>query len=118
MSRFRPNIVVTNCRAWEEEEWDVVEIGGVRFHMLKKCTRCKVTTTNQDTAAVSRKEEPLVTLRQHHYAPPNGGSKFNQAIFGVNASHEWDATTTSRRTLRLGLPLTVLSTNNKPWHEI
>jgi hypothetical protein len=32
MARFRPNIVVTGPRPFEEDSWKVISIGGVVFH--------------------------------------------------------------------------------------
>lgn len=43
MNRFRPNIVVTGCRAAEEDEWQKYTIGHeVVVEAVKPCDRCKV----------------------------------------------------------------------------
>lgn len=43
MNRFRPNIVVTGCRAAEEDEWQEYTIGrDVVVEAVKPCDRCKV----------------------------------------------------------------------------
>lgn len=60
MNRFRPNIVVSGCGAWAEDEWLAFALGDTRFRAAKHCGRCQVTATNQDTAEVG--QEPLRTL--------------------------------------------------------
>jgi uncharacterized protein YcbX len=60
MNRFRPNIVVTGSEPYAEDEWPAFVLGGVRYRRAKRCGRCRVTTTNQDTAEVG--VEPLRTL--------------------------------------------------------
>ena len=43
MNRFRPNIVVTECRPAEEDEWQEYAIGhDAVVQAVKPCDRCKV----------------------------------------------------------------------------
>jgi len=60
MLRFRPNLVVMGGRAWEEDSWRVLEMGGVRLQLVKPCARCLVTTVDPGTG--TRGREPLRTL--------------------------------------------------------
>jgi len=60
MLRFRPNLVLRGGRAWEEDRWRTLEIGGVRLDLVKPCARCSVTTVDPGTAL--RGKEPLKTL--------------------------------------------------------
>lgn len=60
MNRFRPNLVIGGCLPYEEDEWPAFTLGGVRFRAAKKCGRCSVTTTDQETGEVG--VEPLRTL--------------------------------------------------------
>lgn len=60
MNRFRPNIVVKGCEPYAEDRWRLIRIGKVVFHVVKSCSRCVLTTVNQDTG--ERGEEPLATL--------------------------------------------------------
>ncbi len=60
MNRFRPNIVVSDCRAFAEDYWEKISIGDVKFDVVKPCARCIITTVNQETAETSK--EPLKTL--------------------------------------------------------
>ncbi|MBX3110536.1 MAG: MOSC domain-containing protein [Fimbriimonadaceae bacterium] len=65
MNRFRPNIVVAGVAPFEEDTWPGFELGGVRFRAAKRCGRCAVTTTDQDTAEVG--VEPLRTLAGYRH---------------------------------------------------
>jgi uncharacterized protein YcbX len=60
MDRFRPNLVVRGCSAFEEDHWDVIKIGSVLFQIVKPCTRCVITTIDQSTG--KKGKEPLKTL--------------------------------------------------------
>jgi|UniRef100_A0A7S4CWY2 uncharacterized protein YcbX len=50
MSRFRPNIVVGNTKAWEEDQWGELHVGSVNFHCVKACGRCAIPTIDPETA--------------------------------------------------------------------
>ncbi|MCY4674912.1 MAG: MOSC domain-containing protein [Bacteroidetes bacterium] len=60
MERFRPNVVVSGGAPFEEDTWRRLRIGEVVFAVVKPCTRCTITTVDQETA--SRGKEPLRTL--------------------------------------------------------
>lgn len=62
MSRFRPNIVISGTEAWEEDQWNEIEIGNMRFDLVKPCARCTITTVDQATAQIADVQEPLATL--------------------------------------------------------
>lgn len=78
MDRFRPNIVVDGCKPHAEDTWGVVRIGEVDFAVAKPCSRCVVTTTNQETG--ERGREPLQTLATYRL-------KDGQVLFGQNLVH-------------------------------
>jgi uncharacterized protein YcbX len=65
MTRFRPNLVVAGAPAWAEDEWlgRRLRIGGVSFRAAKSCSRCLVTTIDQETGEKGR--EPLKMLGRH-----------------------------------------------------
>jgi len=65
INRFRPNIVVTGCEAFAEDKWKVVQINGVLFTVGADCTRCKVTTVDQEKGEFSSNQEPLKTLMSY-----------------------------------------------------
>ena len=49
MERFRPNIVVDHPEPFAEDFWAAIEIGGIRFDLVKPCARCIMTTQDQLT---------------------------------------------------------------------
>ncbi len=51
MERFRPNIVVDCDDPWPEDGWAAIEIGGIRFDLVKPCARCIMTTQDQQTGS-------------------------------------------------------------------
>lgn len=79
MNRFRPNIVIAGGGPFVEDDWSDVEIGGVRFGVVKPCARCAITTTDQATAAVGA--EPLQTMATFRLRPdPRPGVYFGQNL--------------------------------------
>lgn len=78
MNRFRPNIVLAGLPAYEEDHLDTVEVDDIVIKLVKPCTRCTTTTTDQATAI--RGVEPLPTLAAYRHHDQLGG-----VTFGVNA---------------------------------
>ena len=78
MNRFRPNIVLAGLEPFAEDHIDTLSIDGVTIKLVKPCTRCQITTTDQDTGQVGA--EPLATLRGFRMNERLGG-----VAFGVNA---------------------------------
>ena len=75
MNRFRPNFVFTGGIPHEEDGWSDFQIGSVTFRGVKRCARCAIPTTDQETA--ERAAEPLKTLATYR--------SFNKKIlFGQN----------------------------------
>ncbi|PCJ47658.1 MAG: MOSC domain-containing protein [Gammaproteobacteria bacterium] len=62
MENFRPNIVIETTKAHEEDSWQEIQIGEVRFRNVKLCSRCILTTVDPKTAERSQDQEPLSTL--------------------------------------------------------
>ena len=60
MRRFRPNIIVTGLKAWEEDTLKKIRIHNVEFYVWQRCGRCVMTTIDRDT--LERGPEPLKTL--------------------------------------------------------
>lgn len=75
MNRFRPNLVVEGGAPFEEEGYTRVRVGPLTFRMPKRCSRCAVTTVDQETAAVGK--EPLRTLARYR-------SEGNNVYFAQN----------------------------------
>lgn len=75
MNRFRPNIVVDGCEPYEEDTWEDIRIGELKFHVTHPCKRCVFTTVDQETG--KKGAEPLKTLATYR-------REGNDVIFGVN----------------------------------
>ena len=75
MNRFRPNLVVKGCEPYEEDRWRVIQVGKITFHVVKPCSRCVLTTVDQDTGI--KGEEPLYTLSTYR-------TRDNNVLFGQN----------------------------------
>ncbi len=82
MERFRPNLVVSGCDAFAEDSWKRVRIGDLVFRVAKPCSRCAITTTDQQ---IGQRDgpEPLRTLLRFHQVGAG-----NKAWFGQNLVHE------------------------------
>lgn len=51
MDRFRPNVVIDGADAFAEDHWAALEIGGIRFDLVKPCARCIMITQDQQTGS-------------------------------------------------------------------
>ncbi len=85
MNRFRPNIVFTGGKPFEEDSMKHFQINGIDFYAVKPCARCVVTTTDQETGITSK--EPLKTLAS--YRTGN-----NKVYFGQNILYKQQGTIT------------------------
>lgn len=83
MDRFRPNIVIDGCEPHAEDSWGAVRIGEVDFAVAKPCSRCVVTTTDQQTG--ERGREPLQTLATYRLQE-------GEVLFGQNLVHRGTGT--------------------------
>ncbi len=63
MNRFRPNIVFTGGEPYEEDRWGRFRMGNNRFLGVKPCSRCVLTTIDQETGIAG--QEPLRTLSRY-----------------------------------------------------
>ncbi|MFM9883001.1 MAG: MOSC domain-containing protein [Burkholderiales bacterium] len=82
MDRFRPNIVIDGISAYDEDHLDTLSAGPISsgpivLRVVKPCTRCEITTTDQATGL--RGAEPLRTLSGYRSnARMQGGITFGQ----------------------------------------
>ncbi|HEX2875111.1 MAG TPA: MOSC N-terminal beta barrel domain-containing protein [Polyangiaceae bacterium] len=83
MRRFRPNLVISGCAPYAEDDFRSFRIGGLALRGVKRCERCVVTTVNPDTA--EQGSEPLRTLS--HYRKDD-----EKVWFGMNLIHEGSGT--------------------------
>ena len=77
MNRFRPNVTVSGCEPFDEDDWGSILIGGgsgggsggaggegsggVPCDFVKPCSRCTITTVDQSTGKFDQ-GQPLTTL--------------------------------------------------------
>ena len=76
MRRFRPNIVVTGCEPYAEDNWQVFKIADLQMRGVKPCSRCILTTVDPDKGERSG-AEPLATLKEYR-------QEGNKVLFGMN----------------------------------
>ena len=79
MQRFRPNLVITDCASYAEDNWRKINIGEISFRLPKPCSRCSVPQIDPATALSDK--EPLRTLARTR-------KWNNQVYFGQNALHD------------------------------
>lgn len=75
IERFRPNIVVSGCQAFEEDQWKKIRIGEVVYRIVKPCSRCVIPNINITTG--KREREPIKTLSTYR-------KRENKVYFGQN----------------------------------
>jgi len=96
MTRFRPNLVVRGCPAYNEDLWTDFKIANNYFHGVKPCSRCIMTTVDPDTG--KKGEQPLKTLMEYR-------KQGNKAYFGQNVLINQQYTNSLQ--LRLGDEITI-----------
>jgi uncharacterized protein len=99
IGRFRPNLVIDGLEPFAEDHIDTIDVGAVRLRLVKPCTRCIVTSTDQVTG--ERSTNPLPVLRTF---------RWNRALkgvtFGENAVIERGAGETLTRGQRASFSIT------------
>lgn len=90
VGRFRPNLVIDGLEPFAEDHIDTITIGAVALRLVKPCTRCVVTSTDQVTG--ERSTNPLPVLRTFRW-----NSELKGVAFGENAVIERGAGETLTR---------------------
>jgi uncharacterized protein YcbX len=80
MARFRPNIVLSGDLPFAEDTYALVGIGTAVLEFVKPCSRCKITTIDQDMGAMTS-PEPLTTLAKLRRGKGDG---IQGVFFGQN----------------------------------
>ncbi|MDQ7016651.1 MAG: MOSC domain-containing protein, partial [Gammaproteobacteria bacterium] len=62
MAHFRPNVVVTGCEAFAEDQWRQLKIDEVELCVVKPCSRCVITSIDPNSAEKHPQQQPLRTL--------------------------------------------------------
>jgi uncharacterized protein YcbX len=79
MNRFRPNIVLSGLDAYAEDRIHELHTDDVRLRVVKPCTRCAITTTDQLTGEVCG-DEPIKTLKSYRWDAALRGVTFGQNV--------------------------------------
>ncbi len=77
VDRFRPSVLLDGCEPYAEDAIRALEGEQVRLRLVKPCTRCIITTTDQATG-VTQGEEPLRTLKTYRWDDALRGVTFGQ----------------------------------------
>ena len=93
MNRFRPNLVVSGCDAFAEDNWKIIRIGEITFRIVKPCSRCVIPNIDIETA--ERGNEPARTLASYR-------RRDNRIYFGQNAIAE------NPGKLTIGMPVEII----------
>ena len=75
MERFRPNLVASGGRAFEEDNWKQIRINGIDIEIAKPCARCVIPSINPATAQIEK--EPNASLSKYRL-------RDNKIYFGQN----------------------------------
>jgi len=78
VDRFRPNLLLSGIEPYDEDHIGELAIGAATLRLVKPCTRCQITTTDQLTSRVGI--EPLPTLATYRHDAALDG-----VTFGMNA---------------------------------
>lgn len=82
VERFRANLVVGGVDPYAEDAAGVLVAGAARFTLTKACTRCVITTIDQQRGERDG-EEPLRTLRSYRHDKALRGVVFGRNAFAV-----------------------------------
>ena len=85
MERFRPNIVITDCRPFDEDRWERIQIADTAFQDAGPCERCIMTTVHPTTGE-NLGPEPLRTLAGYRRDPAGSGVNFGQNLVHLTTS--------------------------------
>jgi uncharacterized protein YcbX len=85
MNRFRPNVVLGGLPAYGEDELYELRTDQWCMRVVKPCTRCKITTTDQATG-VSQGTEPLSVLMKYRRNPQLRGVTFGQNLIVMSGA--------------------------------
>lgn len=102
MDRFRPNIVLDHDEAWAEDNWEGIEISGIRFDFVKPCARCIMTTQDQQTGS-REGPSPIPAMGRIRMS---GDRRVPGPLFG------WNAVPRGEGTIRLGDAATITGTRD------
>ena len=77
VDRFRPNVYLDGCAPYAEDAISVLASQHMRLRIVKPCTRCVITTTDQATGT-AQGNDPLRTLKSYRWDEALRGVTFGQ----------------------------------------
>ncbi|XP_073226054.1 molybdenum cofactor sulfurase isoform X4 [Cicer arietinum] len=80
-SRFRPNLLVSGGRAYDEDGWRDIRIGNKYFRSLGGCNRCQIINLALNAGRVQKSNEPLATLASYRRVK-------GRILFGILLKYE------------------------------
>lgn len=98
VERFRPNILLGGVGPYAEDESATLAAGAARFTLTKACTRCVITTIDQQRGERDG-EEPLATLKSYRFSRELRGVLFGRNAFALEGEGA---------KLTRGMPVTLL----------
>ena len=105
MDRFRPNIVIDGTEPFAEDHWAALEIGGIRFDLVKPCARCIMTTQDQQTGS----REGASPMKAMGRIRMSADRRVPGPLFG------WNAVPRGEGVLKRGDAVTVLEARPEGW---
>ncbi|MEM9172011.1 MAG: MOSC N-terminal beta barrel domain-containing protein [Pseudomonadota bacterium] len=78
MAHFRPNLIIETQAPHIEDQWQEIDIDGLRFRVASPCSRCVFTTVDPLKGVRSEDGEPLRTLGDYRRGDDH------RIYFGVN----------------------------------
>lgn len=105
MERFRPNIVLDHDEPFAEDRWEAVEIAGIRFDLVKPCSRCIMTTQDQQTGERGG-PDPMPAMRRLRMS---GDRRVTGVLFG------WNVVARNTGLLTVGDAATILGERAQGW---
>lgn len=103
VNRFRPNLVISDANAFEEDSMKEFVINDIHFYGVKPSSRCVLTTIDQNTAAKGK--EPLKTLAAYR-------NMNNKIYFGENVI------AAGTGTIHIGDSITILQTKESLFQQV
>jgi len=82
VQRFRPNLLLDGLAPYGEDAFEEIPLGGARIRLTKACTRCVITTVDQQRGERSG-EEPLRTLKTYRFDKALRGVVFGRNAYAV-----------------------------------
>ena len=81
MDRFRPNLVLADLGAYDEDRLLALSSDGIHLRPVKPCPRCAIPSIDQATGKPGA--NPLDILGQYRHEPRTGGVVFGQNVIPI-----------------------------------